>query len=168
MPVPCCPTCGRRLPTGKAPAVLDPSQLSDVDVFAYYKRVAPIADCTFWATHCSHPEIRQKFVALLARLEAQGGKHTPATRAEYVALQDEWRRATTIYPKRATRDWSKWNVYYRGADGGYYQREKTGTYRVQSMYEISTPCVIQALPAGALIAKVRRVEPEDEATEETA
>jgi hypothetical protein len=148
MPALCCPTCGRRLPATKAPAVLDPSQLSDTDVFAYYKRVAPIADCTFWATHCGHPEIRQKFVALLARLEAQGGKHTPATRAEYVALQDEWRRATNTY-RPVTRGLGMWTQYAQDATGQYYARQKDGTYTPCTMYEIHTPCVIHALPADA-------------------
>lgn len=52
---PCCPSCGRKMPAPKpAPAVsgpIDTSQMSDREVFAYYKKTSHIEDVRFMLAH---------------------------------------------------------------------------------------------------------------------
>jgi hypothetical protein len=88
-----CPCCGRAFPKPKAvTAVVNPAELSDADVFAYYKRTAPVEDVRFRLRLALAADVRQGFETLLATLESQGGKATPATKREYIRLDQMWRQ----------------------------------------------------------------------------
>jgi hypothetical protein len=90
-----CPCCGRAFRPSKAAAAVNPSHLSDADVFAYYKRIAPVEDVRFQLRLRSLPaEVRAGFEALLMTLESQGGKATPATKREYARLHQLWRETS--------------------------------------------------------------------------
>ncbi len=87
----CCPTCGQRLAPVKAPAPRvprDTAALSNAELYAYYKRTAPIEDLRSFArlARCS-PELRLAVDALLAQPPRQ---RTDLYR-ELKRLQDRWR-----------------------------------------------------------------------------
>jgi hypothetical protein len=88
-----CPCCGRAYP--KARTVAQPvnlAELPDKDVYAYYKRTAPVEDVKFQLEIKGLPdEVQLGYAVLLTTLEANGGKATPATRAEYKRLQQRFR-----------------------------------------------------------------------------
>lgn len=88
-----CPCCGRAFPKPKAVAApVALADLPDKDVFAYYKRTAPVEDVKFQLRLTSLPlHIRIGYEALLSTLEAQGGKATPATKRDYNRLQTQQR-----------------------------------------------------------------------------
>jgi hypothetical protein len=97
-----CPCCGRAFPKAKAPTVVNVAELSDKDVFAYYKRAAPVENVKFQLRLTSLPsDVRSGYEALLAQLEQQNGKETPATKREYSRLQQLWRESYT--PRIVTR-----------------------------------------------------------------
>lgn len=102
----CCPTCGRKLATTKpTPAAqpTDTAELSTADLYAHYKRTAPLEDVRFMLRIGSlSPAVRAGFEALeLAIL------HTKPTRQaiykEYGRLQAAW-RADSNARDRAERD----------------------------------------------------------------
>jgi predicted DNA-binding protein (UPF0278 family) len=78
----------------------DTSQLSDTEVFAFYKRTAPYYDIQFFLQHAKlSDELRAKLEALAATVTPTG-KLVKITRADfyrrYSAIQGEWRRANNV------------------------------------------------------------------------
>jgi len=93
MPNTSCPCCGRAYPKAKAAVVVNTAELSEKDLFAHYKRTAPVEDVKFRLRLSSlSPDVRQGFERLLVTLEAQGGKATTATKHEYLRLDQLWRQ----------------------------------------------------------------------------
>ncbi|HWH75949.1 MAG TPA: hypothetical protein VNT76_01210 [Candidatus Binatus sp.] len=86
-----------RKPT--APIDVDTSTLSDVELFAHYKKTAPYADLAFFAD-CTHADTRTAAAVLLAECFDDARQLTIA-RPEFYrrlrTLQDRWRRATAPY-----------------------------------------------------------------------
>lgn len=91
----CCPTCKRALPAIKAAAPLthtDTSKMTDAQVRAYYAAIAPVEDVkAFLRNGCLTSALEREALALLERIENQGGKHTPATKHAYKVLHQHWR-----------------------------------------------------------------------------
>jgi hypothetical protein len=86
----CCPTCGRTLPKPRIVAPADTAAMSDSQLFAHYKKTAPIEDVRFFLrTAILSPALRADLEQLAANAPAM-------TRADiyrrYVVLQDMWRR----------------------------------------------------------------------------
>jgi hypothetical protein len=97
-----CPCCGRALPKTKAPKVVNVAELSDRDVFAYYKRTAPVENVKFQLRLTSlSADVRSGYETLLAQLEQQGGKDSQVTKREYLRLQQAWRES--YRPRIVTR-----------------------------------------------------------------
>lgn len=70
----CCPTCGRKLPASKPVRVvrqaIDTSSLSHAELYAHYKRTAPLEDVRFTLRYgVLSPSLRAGFEALLAVAE---------------------------------------------------------------------------------------------------
>jgi hypothetical protein len=97
-----CPTCGqsirRRRPTaGAIPAAVDPSQLSDAELYRSYRRTAPVEDLRFFLQHA---RLSADLRALGDALLTEGCRETGGTvsRTEWyrrlTALQDRWRQDT--------------------------------------------------------------------------
>ena len=86
-----CPCCGRAFPKAKAAPVVNVSELSEKDVFAYYKRTAPVENVRFQLRLNLSPDVRAGYDALLERLIANAGKATADTNREYLRLQEVWR-----------------------------------------------------------------------------
>jgi len=95
-----CPTCGqsirRRRPTVAAiPAGVDPSQLSDAELYRHYRRIAPVEDLRFFLRHA---RLSADLRALGNALLTDGCRDTGGTvsRKEWyrrlTALQDRWRQ----------------------------------------------------------------------------
>lgn len=80
----CCPTCGRAYAPKRPkadPVDVDTSQMTNAEIFAHYKRIAPVEDLRFFLrVGTLSPELR-------ARAEAVT-KPTPAILAE---LRTAWR-----------------------------------------------------------------------------
>jgi hypothetical protein len=87
----CCPTCGRPLPRPK-PAkaeIVDTAIMSDADLFAYYRKTAPIEDLRFFLRHAHmSPGLRADAEVLLNGPKLPCTEHYQRLRA----LQDRWRR----------------------------------------------------------------------------
>lgn len=115
--------------------------LSESEIFAYYKRTAPVEDVQF-ALRLNPPEdVRAGFVALLALLESKKGKATPETRREYARLHSLWRLARMTYTP-STRDVDKaWTIYYRDAKGLVCQRNAKG--QLTPIYGCYGNCIIK-------------------------
>ncbi len=96
----CCPTCHRPYPKPRTAKPQDHdltsdevNALSDAALHAYYKRIAPRKDVEFFLSHCTDGDLRLRAEALLTAIRAQSGKHSGATKAEYLSLHQAWRRA---------------------------------------------------------------------------
>jgi len=71
---------------------VDPATLPDSALFAYYKATAPVEDVKFQLRLTSlTPDVRAGYAALLDTLTENNGKATPATKREYLRLQELWR-----------------------------------------------------------------------------
>lgn len=94
-PKPCCPTCGRayRATAATMPSTdLDTSRMSQSELMAHYARIAPIEDAKFFlGLGDVDGDLACRAGQLIHVLTLQGGKHTPATKAEYKRLQQDWR-----------------------------------------------------------------------------
>lgn len=85
-----CSCCGQTIKTPKAAIVqtVDTSSMSTDQLYAHYKKTAPVEDARFFLAHCSTltPEMRAELETLIGR---------PPARAEfyrrYRAVQDAWR-----------------------------------------------------------------------------
>jgi hypothetical protein len=86
-----CPCCGRAFPKAKLTPVVNVAELSEKDMFAHYKRTAPVENVKFQLRLGLSPDLRAGYTALLEQLEHQGGKASPATNREYLRLQELWR-----------------------------------------------------------------------------
>src|SRR5438093_779047 len=86
-----CSTCGRTLPKakpGKA-EILDTSQMTDAELFTYYRHIAPVTDLEFFLRHAEiSPAVRADAEALL------NGPRLPRTEhyRQLGNLQDRSRR----------------------------------------------------------------------------
>jgi hypothetical protein len=70
------------------------AELSDKDMFAYYKRIAPVEDVKFQLRLTSlTADIRAGYEALLEALTDNAGKATADTKREYLRLQALWRES---------------------------------------------------------------------------
>jgi hypothetical protein len=95
-----CPCCGRAYPKAKLAPVVNVAELSEKDMFAYYKRTAPVEDVKFQLRLASLPaEIRAGYEALLEALTNMAGKATPDTRREYLRLQQVQRELRERAPR---------------------------------------------------------------------
>jgi hypothetical protein len=98
-----CPCCGRAYPKPKAARPdVTVANLSDRDMFAYYKRTAPVEDVRFQLRLALPEAIRTGYQALLAQLEQLNGKATPATVSEYKRLQQA-SRTHNLHAERVRR-----------------------------------------------------------------
>ena len=99
-PVSSCPCCGRpmRRPRPAEPApVVDPSRLSDAEVYRQFKRTAPGEDLQFFLRHARlSPDLRADGDTLLAAgcRETGGALSRSDWYRRLSALQDRWRRDT--------------------------------------------------------------------------
>lgn len=101
----CCPTCGRKY--AKAVTTdLHPSEMGNLELFAYYKRIAPIEDLKFFLKHAEMTsELRSLAEALLSE-----GPHT-MTRALWnrrmSALHAQWRAEHNLFEQanRIVKGW---------------------------------------------------------------
>ena len=103
-----CPCCGRAFPKAKTAPVVNVSELSEKDMFAYYKRTAPVENVRFQLRLNLSPELRAGYTALLETLENQGGKASAQTNREYLRLQEAWRISRDRSEPRAdaTSEWA--------------------------------------------------------------
>ncbi len=98
-----CSCCGRPFPKAKAVAVVNVAELSDRDVFAYFKRTAPVEDVKFQLRLSSLPaDVRTGYEALLVQLERQNGKASIATKREYGRLQQLFRESERTWTEATT------------------------------------------------------------------
>ena len=86
-----CPCCGRAYPKPKAAPVVDVASLSDKEMFAYFKRTAPVENVRFLLRLGLAPEVRDAADALLEQLTDNAGKATADTNRAYLRLQEMWR-----------------------------------------------------------------------------
>jgi len=98
-----CPCCGRAYPKAKATPVVNVAELSEKDMFAYYKRTAPVENVRFQLRLHLSPELRAGYTALLEQLEHQGGKASAQTNREYLRLQEQWRMRPAVVVVAAGR-----------------------------------------------------------------
>ena len=88
-----CACCGQTIkaikPSDIAPR--DTSTMSDAEVFAYYKRIAPLEDVRFWIKNARmSAALRDRFIAL----ELTG--NLAKIKRELPALQAEWRKESNV------------------------------------------------------------------------
>jgi hypothetical protein len=101
-----CPCCGRAYPKAKANRIASLAQfvntadMSEKELFAHYKRTAPVEDVLFQLRLQSLPyAIRSAYMALLETLRNNGGKATPDTKREYLRLQQVQRELRERAPR---------------------------------------------------------------------
>jgi hypothetical protein len=86
------PVKGKRLPDYTA----DTSTMTDAQLFAHYKATAPVLDLDFFVRTQSgqllSPALEAQCAELRAQLLANGGKHSPATKAEWADIRRVWGR----------------------------------------------------------------------------
>jgi hypothetical protein len=101
----CCPTCGRPYPTARrsdtttteasilARAALDTSAMTDSEVRAHYLGIAPLLDVQALRDRADlSPDLHRRVQILYQLILDQRGKHTTASKAEYKACHQQWRR----------------------------------------------------------------------------
>lgn len=100
----CCPTCGRAYAKPKAApdrTSIDPTSIAEV--YAHYKRTAPVEDVRFALRVgvVMSPELAIDWAVLLADVEAGRVQRAEGYRRLY-RLQERWRR-DRLYAERAER-----------------------------------------------------------------
>lgn len=113
MPCTICPTCGHRK-TVKTPKPkhdhVDLSSLSRDELYAHYKRTAPVEDVRFWLRARMSEPIRDEFNLLM--VEAMSGP-VRDYKTRFTNLRDRWRqeRAGDRWPSKAA--WNRLAVFQR-------------------------------------------------------
>ena len=104
-----CPCCGRALPKPrKAPAAIAPidtARLSDAELIAHYKRTVALEDCRWHlarATAAGRFD-RAAWIDLTETVIAQGGKHSAASKARYLAMMQALREYRVQIERDAAR-----------------------------------------------------------------
>lgn len=97
-----CTCCGQTIKapkTAREVLPLDTSAMTDTQLFAYYKRTAPVEDIRFWIGHATMSDaLLSRFVALSDTGE------TARIKRELPALQAEWRREANARERQAHLD----------------------------------------------------------------
>jgi len=103
-----CPCCGRAFPKAKAAPVVNVAELSEKDMYAYYKRTAPVENVRFQLRLNLPERIRIEYTTLLDHLIARNGKPDAWANREYLRLQEAWRvwREYREGHERKMTDWA--------------------------------------------------------------
>lgn len=98
--IPCCHACGRALPKPKAPTAVsgpvDTSTMSIPELFAHYKRLAPLEDLRFLLLAEMSAELRSRIATALTNAKAPTPK-------DVSALRDAWRMESAAADRAAGR-----------------------------------------------------------------
>lgn len=82
----------------------DPASMSEKELFAWYKRTAPVENVRFFLRVCQYPAVSLEAEDLLHRLLANKGRTSPELRRAYTLLHQHWRAASNEREKQEKPD----------------------------------------------------------------
>lgn len=122
-----CPTCGRKLTAAKRTtsaitAAIATADMSNKELFAYYKKTAALGDVRFMLAKTLSADLRARFADL--ERDVVGGLGRVDAYRQYVNLQADWRAESNARDRAAgvpavgTPEWAQ--ALEDAADAAYY------------------------------------------------